>query len=232
MSSTTKRILKWIALALGTIIILIVGPGIYIYIQIPKPIGDPPVLQAELFAKPERELPVAGKFIFKSATELAAMIRNKQATSVEIVQEHINCIKSNNYKTNAFVWLFEQEALDAARKADEKVARGEPLGLLHGVPVSIKEEFWIKGKPNTVNAKMFQGFVAPRNSPVVDAWLKEGAIILGTTNVPKLLIDLQTFGDIYPTANNPYDLSRTPRRKHRWRRGLSRGGTLSDYSRR
>lgn len=210
MSSTVKKVLKWLGLAVGVVVLIAIGLGIYIYTLIPKPIGEKPVLQAELFNKPATEFPVAGKFIFKSATELASMIKNKQATSVEIVQEHINYIKNNNYKTNAIVWLFEQEALDAAKKADEKVSKGEPLGLLHGVPVSIKEEFAVKGKPHTWNAEMFQGVVASKNSGVVDAMINEGAIIIGTTNVPKMLFDVQTFGEIYPTANNPYDLTRTP----------------------
>ena len=185
MSSTTKKALKWVGLAVGIVVLIVIGLGIYIYSVIPKPIGEKPVLQAELFTKPAIELPVAGKFIYMSASELAAMIKNKQATSAEIVQEHINYIKNNNYKTNAFVWLFEQEALEAAKKADEKVAKGEPLGLLHGVPVSIKEEFAVKGKPHTVNAEMFQGFVAPKNAGVVDALVDQGAIILGLRMYPE-----------------------------------------------
>jgi len=220
MTPKVKKILKWIGIGIGIIVLVVAGLGIYVYTLIPKPIGERPVLQSELFSKPERDLPVAGKFIYKSAGELATMIRNKQATSVEVVQEHINFIKNNNYKTNAFVWLFEQEALDAAKKADEKVARGEQLGLLHGVPVSVKEEFAVKGKPHTWNAEMFQGVVAPRNSGVVDSMINEGAIILGTTNVPKMLFDVQTIGEIYPTANNPYDLTRTPG-------GSSGGGAAS-----
>ena len=210
MSSTIKKILKLLGTVAGVLILIGIGAGIYISSLIPKPIGEKPTLQSELFTKPATEFPVAGKFVYKSAAELAAMIKNKQATSVEIVQEHINYIKNNNYRTNAFVWLFEQEALDAAKRVDEKVAKGEPLGLLEGVPVSIKEEFAVKGKPHTVNAEMFQGFVAPKNAGVVDALLSQGAIILGTTNVPKMLFDIQTFGEIYPTANNPYDLTRTP----------------------
>ena len=207
---TIKKVLKWLAVAVAVVVLIAAGLGIYVYSLIPKPIGEKPVLQAELFSKPATEFPVAGKFVYKSATELSSMIKNKQATSVEIVQEHINYIKNNNYKTNAFVWLFEPEALDAAKKADEKVARGEPLRLLEGVPVSIKEEFAVKGKPFTWNAEMFQGVVASKNSGVVDAMINEGAIVLGTTNVPKMLFDVQTFGEIYPTANNPYDLTRTP----------------------
>lgn len=210
MSPKVKKVLKWLGLVVGILALIIIGLGTYIYTLIPKPIGEKPMLQAELFRKPAKELPVAGKFIYRSAAEIAAMIKSKQATSAEIVQEHINYIKNNNYKTNAFVWLFEQEALDAAKKADEKVAKGEPLGLLEGVPVSIKEEFAVKGKPFTWNAEMFQGVVAPKNSGIVDAMLNEGAIILGTTNVPKMLFDVQTIGEIYPTANNPYDLTRAP----------------------
>lgn len=210
MPLNIRKILKWVALSFGAVIILAIALGVYVYTLVPKPIGEKPVLQAELFNKPETELPVAGKFVYKSATELASMIKNKQATSTEIVQEHINYIKNTNYKTNAYVWLFEQDALDAAKKADEKVAQGGPLGLLHGVPISIKEQFGIKGKPQTVNAEMFQGFVASKNAGIVDAMLDEGAIILGTTNVSKTLFDVQTIGEIYPTANNPYDLTRTP----------------------
>ena len=150
------------------------------------------------------------RFLYASAGELAAMIRNGEATSHAIVEAQINYIKNTNYKTNAFVWLFEAEALDAAKAADERVARGEPTGLLHGVPVSVKEEFWVKGKPNTLNAEMFQGFKAPRNGEIVDALVEQGAIIIGTTNVPMMLGDLQTFGEIYPAASNPYDARRTP----------------------
>lgn len=210
MSPKIRKVIKWTSLVIGVLVLIAIGLGIYVYTLIPKPIGERPVLQAELFSKPEKELPVTGKFIFKSATELAEMIKTKQATSTEIVQEHINYAKNNNYKTNAFVWLFEQEALDSAKKADEKVARGEPLRLLEGVPVSIKEEFAVKGKPHTWNAEMFQGVVAPKNSRIVDSMINEGAIILGTTNVAKMLFDVQSFGEIYPVANNPYDLTRTP----------------------
>lgn len=209
MKSTTKKIIKYSLTTIGVLILLIASFGLYVRSLMPQPMGEPPVLQAALFHPPAKPFPVEGKFIFKSASELAEMIRNKQATSVEITQELINYIKNTNYKTNAFVWLFEKEALEAAKKADEKVARGEPLGLLHGVPVCIKEEFWVKGKPCTWNSETFQGFIAPRNAQVVDAWLSEGVIILGTTNVPRMLIDLQTFGDLYPAASNPYDSSRT-----------------------
>jgi amidase len=169
-----------------------------------------PTLQQQLFNPPGHPYPVGGKFIYRSATHLAAMIRNGEATSVEIVQEHINHIKNNNWKINALVWLFEEEALEAARKADEMVSAGHTTGMLHGVPVTIKEHFWFKGWPSNVNTRKFSDFVAPRHSHMVENLLKEGAIILGSTNIPEMLMDYQAHGQVYPTASNPYHFEYTP----------------------
>ncbi|MBK9105159.1 MAG: amidase [Saprospiraceae bacterium] len=210
MNPRTRKILKWTGGILGFLLLTLAAAAFYIWSRMPKPMGKPPVLQTELFQKPDKEFAVDERFISKSATELAMMIRLKQATSLEITQALIHYIRNNNYKTNAFVWLFEDDALEAAKAADLKVASGDSLGSLHGVPVCIKEQFWVKGKPSTWNSSTFQGFVAPRNDKVVEAWLNEGAIILGLTNVPNMLIDLQTHGDLYPTGSNPYDTTRTP----------------------
>jgi amidase len=210
MKTQTRKLLKLAGWIIGALLLIVAATGIYTWSLMPKPLGQPPVLQDELYRKPEVDSPVEGKYIFKSATEIASLIRDKKVSSVEVTQELINYIKNNNYKTNGFVWLFEQEALEAAREADNKLARGEPLGSLHGVPVCIKEEYWVKGKPCTWNSENFQGFIAPRNALVVDAWIDEGAIILGTTNIPRMLIDMQTNGDIYPEASNPYDATRVP----------------------
>lgn len=209
MKAKSKRVLKWLGLSIGTILIICIGLGIYFWLHLPKPHGNPPVLQSELFMKPAREFPVAGKYIYKSATELAGMIRNKEATSLEITTEFINYIKNNNYRTNAFVWLFEEEALENAKKADVKIANGEVLGLLHGVPVCIKEQIWLKGKYSTINSAQYQDFIATENAQAVEAWISEGAIVIGTTNIPALLTDLQTMGDLYPRGNNPYDTLKT-----------------------
>lgn len=210
MNATVRTLLKRVAMGLGLVVVLAAGLAGYVYAMLPKPTGERPHLQDELFRKPATLRPVDRRFIGRTATELAAMIRTGEATSTEIVQAHLNQIRNENYRTNAFVWLFDAEALAAARQADAIVARGGPLGRLHGVPVSIKEEFWVKGKPSTVNSETFQGFVAPRNAAVVDAWQGEGAIVLGTTNVSSLLLDYQTVGDLYPRGNNPFDISRTP----------------------
>lgn len=210
MKTRTKKILKWTGIIFGSIIVIIIALGAYIFSIIPKPLGKIPELQHELFTKPASPLPVTDSLLYKSATELAAMIRNHQATSAEIVTTYINNIKNNNYKYNALVWLFEADALREARRCDSLLADGTILGPLHGVPMTVKEVYFIKGKYSTLNAKEIGGFMPDYNQKIVEQLKKSGAVIIGTTNVPYMLLDYQTYGDIYPPASNPYDTSCTP----------------------
>lgn len=149
-------------------------------------------------------------YIYKSATELAALIRERKANSVDIVRAFIAHIKKHNYKYNAIIWLREKEALEEAKQADAAVLRGDRLSALHGVPITVKEEFWVKGSPVTLNAVLFKNFVAPDDGPLVKQLKEAGAIIIGKTNLPTLLMDFQVQGEIYPTGSNPFDTSRTP----------------------
>ncbi|MBS9522663.1 amidase [Litoribacter alkaliphilus] len=149
-------------------------------------------------------------FIFKSATELASLIREQKASSEEIVKEHLDYIKSTNNKFNALISIFEEEALETARSRDVEAKNGQFLGPLHGVPVTIKEQFWIKGKSSTANFKMLKDFVGPEDAVVVQRIKASGAVILGQTNVPQNLLDFQVWGDLYPEGKNPYNLVHTP----------------------
>lgn len=210
MKPKTKKNLKWTGIILGSLILIVVALGLYVNSIIPKFNSAPVVLQNELLEKPSKSFLMEGKFIYKSASELTRMIRNHQATSVEIVTEFINNIKNNNYKYNALIFLREQEALQEAKLVDEAIAKGDTINKpLLGVPVTIKEMFWVKGSPSTLNSKMY-GFIAPRNAIIVNQLRNAGAIILGTTNVPYMLGDYQTIGEVYPTASNPFDTTRTP----------------------
>ena len=204
-----KKVLKWIAIVLGVFLAIVLILGIFVYSQLPKPIGTVPELQTWLFEKPVKILPVEGKYIYRPASELAAMIRWGEASSVEVVKEHLAHIRNNNWRYNALVWLREEEALQEAKLADEAVARGDTLQPLLGVPVTVKEQFWVKGSPATLNAKRF-GLVAQEDAEVVKQVKQSGAIILGTTNLSFMVAYNETFGEVYPTASNPYDTSRTP----------------------
>lgn len=150
------------------------------------------------------------KYIYKSATELASLIREGKATSYEIVKEHLERIKEHNDKLNALISVFEEEALQEAALCDKEALEGNFRGALHGVPVTIKEQFWIRGKRSNTNFKMLKDFVAPEDAIIVDRIRKSGAIILGQTNVPKNLLDYQVAGDIYPEGKNPYNPDYSP----------------------
>src|SRR5215204_1554043 len=150
------------------------------------------------------------QYIYKSAIELAKLISEGRATSIDIVREHLEHIKKHNHKLNALISIFEEEALQAAAERDEEIKAGKLKGPLHGVPVTIKEQFWIKGKKSNTNFKMLKDFVAPEDAVIIDRIRKSGAIILGQTNVPRNLNDYQVSGDIYPEGKNPYNTDYSP----------------------
>ena len=149
-------------------------------------------------------------YIYKSAIELAGLIRDGKASSTDIIREHLEQIKRYNNTLNALISIFEDEALMTAAECDNETREGKSRGPLHGVPVTIKEQFWIKGKHSNTNFKMLKDFVAPEDAVIVDRIRKAGAIIVGQTNVPRNLIDYQVSGDLYPEGKNPYDTDYSP----------------------
>lgn len=148
--------------------------------------------------------------MYQSAIELAQQIRSGQTTSTKIVKAHLSQIKKHNPSLNAVVILLEDEALKQAAACDQEAKDGNFRGPLHGVPMTVKEPYWVKGSKSTLNFKMMQDWVAPEDAVIIDRLKKAGAIILGKTNVPRNLLDYQVWGDIYPEGSNPYNLARTP----------------------
>ena len=147
---------------------------------------------------------------FLSASELSKKIWDNEITSTELTTGFYTRIKEQNDARKAIVISNKKDALESARKLDIACKEGINQGILHGVPVTIKESFNLKGFKTTVNFKNLRNNVATEDSVVAKRLKDAGAVILGKTNVPTLLSDNQTFGPIYPTANNPFDLSRTP----------------------
>lgn len=150
------------------------------------------------------------QYLYRSALELAAMIREGKATSTAIVTEHLEQIKQQNSTLNALVMVFEEEALATAAACDAEAEAGHFRGPLHGVPVTIKESFWLKGTSSTNNFKMLKDFVAPEDSVLVERIKNSGAVILGKTNVPRNLLDYQVAGDLYAEGKNPYNTDYGP----------------------
>lgn len=147
---------------------------------------------------------------FEPAVALAAKIRSRQISSFELLEHYLRRVEKHNPRLNAIVLLQADKARSQARAADEALARGDPCGPLHGVPMTIKESIDWQGTPSTRGNPAYRENYPPRNAVMVDRLQRAGAIIFGKTNVPLMLQDWQTFNVIYGTTNNPWDVSRVP----------------------
>jgi len=145
-----------------------------------------------------------------SAVAMAEQIRQKKLSPVELVEAHLNRIEKLNPKLNAFVQVDVEGARRHARTAENALAHGERMGPLHGVPITIKSSIEVKGLRCEAGSKLRAGIVAAEDAPLVSRLRKAGAIILGNTNAPELLMAWETDNLLYGRTNNPWDLSRTP----------------------
>jgi Asp-tRNA(Asn)/Glu-tRNA(Gln) amidotransferase A subunit family amidase len=140
---------------------------------------------------------------------MVGLIRNRKLSPVELVQAHLDRIERLNPKINAYVQVDGEGALAAARRAEKAIAENKTLGPLHGVPLSIKSAIEVAGMRCEAGTKLRAGFVAANDAPLVSRLRESGAIILGTTNTPELLMAWETDNLLYGRTNNPWDLSRT-----------------------
>jgi len=146
---------------------------------------------------------------FATAGELARAIRECRLSAVEAYELHMARIARLNPTLNAIVIPNERARADAAA-ADAAVARGESLGPLHGVPVTIKDIFDVEGLRNTMGYPLARDNVSTRDATVTARMRRGGAVILGKTNVPLLCYDWQCDSPIFGRTNNPWDRARTP----------------------
>ena len=150
------------------------------------------------------------EIIYASATQIALAIRQKEVSSEEVVGAYLARIEEVNPRLNAVVHLTAEAARREAREADAATARGESKGVLHGVPVTIKDAFETAGIPSVGGTKGRAEFVPERDAAGVARLKAAGAIVLGKTNVPEISLAFESDNLVYGRTNNPYDLSRTP----------------------
>ncbi len=152
----------------------------------------------------------SGELAFSSATDLVQLIQQKQISSLELTQYYIQRIEYFDKALNAVVVRDFERALEAAKSADEALARGHRLGSLHGVPMTIKEAFDVCGLPTTWGVPEHRDHLAVNDATVVEQLKAAGAHFMGKTNVPLRLADWQSYNDIYGITNNPWDTQRSP----------------------
>ena len=149
------------------------------------------------------------ELFYRTATQLARLLRAKEVSATEVVQAHLDRIAAVNPLVNAIVTLAAEEALDAAAVADRGAARGEFTGPLHGLPVAHKDNHLTKGIRTTFGSRSREAFVPDDDDLVVERMKAAGVITLGKTNIPEFAAGGHTFNDVFGTTRNPYDLSVT-----------------------
>lgn len=156
---------------------------------------------------------------FKSAVELAQLIKNRDIGCVELLDLYLARVAQYNPALNAIIVMDEARARARAQEADEALARGEDWGPLHGVPMTCKESYNVAGLPTTFGIPNYKDNVATTDALSIQRLKAAGAVIFGKTNVPLRLADFQSYNDIYGTTNNPWNVDRIP--------GGSSGGTAA-----
>src|ERR1700736_3578263 len=144
------------------------------------------------------------------ARELARSIADGSITAVQAVEVHIERIERVNPALNAVVVKRYDEARAEARDADRRRAAGEPLGAMHGVPVTVKECLDFAGLPSTFGLASRARHAAEADDPYVARMRAAGAIVLGKTNVAQMLLAVESSNPVYGRTNNPWNLDRTP----------------------
>jgi amidase len=145
-----------------------------------------------------------------SATDLAEAIRSKGLSSREAIQAHLRRIEAVNPTINAVTVVLAEQALEAAKAADDAVAAGGALPPLHGVPFTVKENLDLVGTPTTLGVKALANAYPTQDAPTVERLRAAGAIPIGRTNCPNFTLRWHTDSELWGATKNPWDRSRTP----------------------
>lgn len=146
---------------------------------------------------------------FLRASELAEKIRNREISAMEVMESHLRQIESVNPDVNAIVTLLPEQALEAARKADDFLIRGNVPGPLHGLPIAHKDLVETRGIRTTYGSPIFRDHIPSDDALIVERMKKAGAITIGKTNTPEFGAGSQTFNELFGATFNPYDTSKT-----------------------
>lgn len=145
-----------------------------------------------------------------SIRELHQRLISKSQSAVELTQETLERIESTEPQLRSFLVVTAEHALSKAKAVDEKIAAGEDIGLLSGIPIGIKDNLSTKGVPTTCGSKILKDFIPPYESTVTQKLLDAGAIMMGKTNLDEFAMGSSTENSAYQVTANPWDLERVP----------------------
>ncbi len=145
-----------------------------------------------------------------SIKELHQQLVSKEKSAVEITTEALTRIEKLEPKLKAFLCVTKEQALTQAQQVDEKIANGENIGLLEGIPIAIKDNMCTKGITTTCGSRILENFVPSYESTVTQKLRDAGAIMVGKTNLDEFAMGSSTENSGYQVTANPWDLSRVP----------------------
>ena len=151
----------------------------------------------------------SASLLWWTARELARAVRRRELSAREVVGWHLDRIAAVNPRINAVVSLRPQQALAEADAADRRVAAGEPVGPLHGLPIAIKDLEDTAGIRTTYGSRMFADHVPSTDSLLVQRLRAAGAIVVGKTNTPEFGVGSHTFNEVFGPTRNPWALDRS-----------------------
>jgi len=145
---------------------------------------------------------------YMSTVDMAQAIKTRKLSPVEVINAILSRIERLNPKINAYCTLPVESARRQAREAEAKVMKGDKLGPLHGVPMSIKDLTYTEGVRTTSGSKMYENFIPDHDAIIVERLKAAGAIMLGKTNTPEFGFMGVTDNRLFGPTRNPWNLER------------------------
>ncbi len=134
----------------------------------------------------------------------------REISDVDLVNNYFRIIQEKDSRIKAFLTLNKEEALAQAKSVDEKIEKGEEIGILTGIPFAVKDNILTKGIKTTAGSKILENYIASYNAFVIEQLQKEGAILLGKTNMDEFAMGSSTENSAFFPTKNPFDLERVP----------------------
>jgi aspartyl-tRNA(Asn)/glutamyl-tRNA(Gln) amidotransferase subunit A len=157
-----------------------------------------------------------------TADKLVSLYKNRDLTATEVLSSVFEEIDRTDKDVRAFITVCKDRALQEARRLDEKIAAGEPLEPLAGVPVAIKDNMNVRDVPTTCASKILEGYVPPYTATAVERLRSAGAIVVGKTNCDEFAMGSSTENSGFFPTKNPHKLDRVP--------GGSSGGSAASVA--
>jgi aspartyl-tRNA(Asn)/glutamyl-tRNA(Gln) amidotransferase subunit A len=142
--------------------------------------------------------------------ELHDKLINHKITAVELIDSYFQVIDTKDNAIKAFLSLTKNEALQQAKKTDEKIKKGQDINVLEGIPYAVKDNMLVNGVKTTAGSKILENYTASFDATVIKKLKEQGAILLGKTNMDEFAMGSSTENSAFFTTKNPHDLERVP----------------------